>query len=417
MSNTFFRRFNALHNFQCVRHMSFKITQVDTIKTLSKADRIKRLNFENKYLFGSSIKKKKKVHDPVEHLEVEEVMNSDDKSSEIYWTCHHVSEIQDLTKPLKKSKKSKKKKSEENTTKFDIMPTASPLNETVQPKLVEAENNDNLPEREIPFKTIKEFRAILNFPLVLSESKTIYGIDKFDRLESSIYLPSVTKVLQATMTEPQRLALVRWKSQKIAELGLEGFAIMQQCKKNTYNSKYSCVHDFMILAQLSRGKDFHRSLQSYFMGETIEMSAEMAVVWKSIEPLLGNFKTPAMFTEEKVEHPFLKYQGFVDCVSFHNSSLCVIEWKRSERPKRKLSVTYDAPIQLCSYLGALNASREEFQANPIRSGVVAVAYTDGQQADLFELNEKDLNKYWKLWLHRLQDYWVRYKNNTLPGPI
>lgn len=146
----------------------------------------------------------------------------------------------------------------------------------------------------------------------------------------------------------------------------------------------------------------------------METSAE---IWKSIEPLLGKFEAPALLIEEKVEHPYLKYHGIVDCVSSYNSTLCVIEWKNSERSKKQLSFTYDAPVQLCSYLGALNASREEFQENPIKAGVVVVAYTDGKKADIFELNEKDLKKYWTMWLHRVQDYWVRYKHNTLPEKI
>lgn len=147
------------------------------------------------------------------------------------------------------------------------------------------------------------------------------------------------------------------------------------------------------------------------------MSSEVVEIWKSIEPLLVNFQAPGVLIEERVKHPYLLYQGIVDCVSFHNSSLCVIEWKKSDRQKKSISFTYDAPVQLVSYLGALNASRKEFRDNPIKSGVVVVAYNDGQMADLFELNENDLKKYWKLWLHRLQEYWVRYRDNTLPDEI
>lgn len=121
--------------------------------------------------------------------------------------------------------------------------------------------------------------------------------------------------------------------------------------------------------------------------------------------------------EEKLEHPYLLYQGVLDCVSFYKSTLSVIEWKKSDRPKKSLSFTYDAPIQLASYLGAINASKKDFKENPIKRGVVVVAYNDGQKADLFELNEQEMKKYWKLWLSRLQEYYVRYKDNTLPEAI
>lgn len=148
-----------------------------------------------------------------------------------------------------------------------------------------------------------------------------------------------------------------------------------------------------------------------------EVAPEVIGIWNSIEPLLEKFQTPGVLIEERVKHPYLLYQGIVDCVSLHNSTLCVIEWKKSDRRKKLLSYTYDAPIQLTSYLGALNASREEFRNNPIKGGVVVVAYNDGKKADLFELNEKALQKYWKLWLHRLQEYWVKYRDNTMPEPI
>lgn len=156
------------------------------------------------------------------------------------------------------------------------------------------------------------------------------------------------------------------------------------------------------------------------MGETVsesEIAPEVIDIWNSIKPLLDSFQAPGVLIEQQVAHPYLCYKGIVDCVSLHNSTLSVIEWKKSDRQKKQLSFTYDAPIQLCSYLGALNVSRKEFLENPITSGVIVVAYNDGQKADLFALDKIELNKYWKLWLNRLQEYWVRYKDNTLPEKI
>lgn len=180
------------------------------------------------------------------------------------------------------------------------------------------------------------------------------------------------------------------------------------------------MHNKLVLipAHLARGKQFHQCLHNHFTGvKKPDITPEVLEIWKSIEPLLVDFKAPGVLTEKKIEHPFLLYQGVVDCVTYHKSTLCVIEWKKSDRHKKQLSYTYDAPIQLCSYSGALNASRDEFQDNPIKNGVVVVAYSDGQKADLFELNETDMKRYWKQWLGRLQEYWVRYKDDTLPPAI
>lgn len=171
-------------------------------------------------------------------------------------------------------------------------------------------------------------------------------------------------------------------------------------------------------AHLRRGKLFHHSLQQHFQGiDQTELSPEVIPIWNSIQPLLHQFQAPGVLIEQEIVHPYLYYKGIVDCVSFHNTILSVIEWKKSDRHKKSLSFTFDAPVQLCSYLGALNASRKEFITNPIKHGVIVVAYNDGQKADLFELNENDLKKYWKLWLNRLQDYWIGYKDNTLQEKI
>lgn len=171
---------------------------------------------------------------------------------------------------------------------------------------------------------------------------------------------------------------------------------------------------------MRRGKQFHECLQRHFNGETLvksEISPEVNEIWNSIEHVLDTFQAPGVLIEQEVAHPYLFYKGIVDCVSFHNSTLSVIEWKKSDRQKKSLNFTFDAPVQLCSYLGALNASREEYRENPIKSGVIVVAYNDGQKADLFEMKEHELKKYWKLWANRVQEYWVRYRDKTIPDAI
>lgn len=291
----------------------------------------------------------------------------------------------------------------------------STLNSSFKVKSLES---DTFGHREVPFEG-EQLRTIRNFPLMRSNLKIMKMFNQLDPSDASVFIPSVSKVLQSTMPQSQRLALIQWKNLKIAELGLEGFELMQKCKKIFFP-----LFDSLLIAELpahlSRGKQFHQCLQNHFSGASIvksELAPDVVEFWNSIEPLLGNFQAPGVLIEQQVTHPYLYYKGIVDCVSFHNSTLSVIEWKKSDRHKRSLSFTYDAPVQLCSYLGALNVSREEFLANPIKSGVIVIAYNDGSPADLFELKETEIRKYWKLWLNRLQEYWVRYRDNTLPEGI
>lgn len=94
----------------------------------------------------------------------------------------------------------------------------------------------------------------------------------------------------------------------------------------------------------------------------------------------------------------------------------IIEWKKSDRVKRTLDSLYDAPLQLCAYLGALNYD-ERYRHLNINNGIVVVGYSSGEKADVHYMNQADLKLYWRAWLHRLQEYWIRHRDHTLPEPI
>lgn len=283
-SISYFRKIKVLHCFSA-RYKSVKIVQVDS-KSISKADRIKKLHYENKYMYGAKINEKIKK---ISTASKPSIQSSDgnkskqDISSEIYWTCLHVPEVMDFTKPKKvKTKKEPPKKERlkqdkeatQNPFRNEEEMLASEVDDEPQvavkfvprkaapkkiikvPQLPESLNllqaalpevkweiKNNLDqnfklkvlqetpeELEIPFG-ISHLRTITSFPMILSSRKTDF-VDHWSKtLEDQIsYLPSVSKVLQGTMPEPQRIALMNWKNLKITELGLEGFELMQQCK-------------------------------------------------------------------------------------------------------------------------------------------------------------------------------------------
>lgn len=354
--------------------------------------------------------------------------------SEIFWTLEHdadvkkisrgkknaesleesLEDIQDLTiisKPKKKVTLKKITKPSEKTpeafARFKLE-FPKPVKVTIKDALDDLQSHINSPPadaialQEIPFDS-KQLKNITSFPLLLQPNDLVLGgAFKDSRIvhNPAIPTPSVSKILQATMPLSQRNALIQWKNLKIAELGLEGFEALQK-------------------SYLSRGKKFHECVQKYFngieMGEE-EIPTEVKNIWQSVMPVLHEFEAPALFTEQYVTHPYLHYKGIVDCVSSHDDAVTVIEWKNSDRHKKSITSTFDAPIQLCAYLAALNAT--EFKGkDQISKGVVVVAYTDGHSADLFKLNEQELNKYWKMWLNRVQEYWTRYRDNTLTDEV
>ena len=65
---------------------------------------------------------------------------------------------------------------------------------------------------------------------------------------------------------------------------------------------------------------------------------------------------PALSLESQVMHPTLNYVGYFDALAFHKKSdkIVLIDWKTSEKKKSKLQRTYDAPLQVAAYVGALN---------------------------------------------------------------
>jgi hypothetical protein len=43
--------------------------------------------------------------------------------------------------------------------------------------------------------------------------------------------------------------------------------------------------------------------------------------------------------------------GIVDCVAVVGDTVCLVDWKTSEKTKHSLKALYDAPLQLAAYIG------------------------------------------------------------------
>ena len=102
-------------------------------------------------------------------------------------------------------------------------------------------------------------------------------------------VPSVTKILKATMPASQKLALQRWEEKMVASMGREAF-------------------DEMNRRTLQRGKCLHGHVERTLMGEPAEEEAD-EVVRKHLEslgPVAGDFARPFAI-ESYVAHPTLNY--------------------------------------------------------------------------------------------------------------
>ncbi|XP_048204708.1 mitochondrial genome maintenance exonuclease 1 [Perognathus longimembris pacificus] len=211
-------------------------------------------------------------------------------------------------------------------------------------------------------------------------------------------VPSVTHVLQQTMASEQIFVLERWKKRMILELGEDGFA--------EYTS-----NNFL------QGKQFHEALESILspqgnLQEKDENLLQCGYI-ESVQHILKDV-SGVLALESAVQHETLKYVGLLDCVAEYQGKLCVIDWKTSEKPKPFIRNTYDNPLQVVAYMGAINHDANySFQ---VQCGLIVVAYKDGSPAHPHFMDAELCSQYWVKWLLRLEEYAEKEMNQTIQKP-
>ncbi|XP_061692290.1 mitochondrial genome maintenance exonuclease 1 isoform X2 [Syngnathoides biaculeatus] len=116
-------------------------------------------------------------------------------------------------------------------------------------------------------------------------------------------LPSVTRILQATLSPEQLFFLERWKRKMVAELGEDGF---KDYTKNLFR----------------QGKLFHSALEDVLMSGTTreddQHAPDVLGYMKSVAYILDDVSS-ARAIESSVRHDTLNYLGIVDCVARYSS--------------------------------------------------------------------------------------------------
>ncbi|XP_034753429.1 mitochondrial genome maintenance exonuclease 1 [Etheostoma cragini] len=213
-----------------------------------------------------------------------------------------------------------------------------------------------------------------------------------NRGQSRSSVPSVTRILQQTLSQEQIFYLERWKRKMIAELGEEGFKEYSQNLFRQGKLFHSTLEDILTSGATWKNKN---------PSETAEYPPEVQGYMESISHVLEDVSA-VRATESTVQHDTLNYLGIVDCVARYRGVLCVIDWKTSEKPKPFLSNTYDNPVQVAAYAGALNNDGNyKYQ---VENGLIVVAYKDGSPAHAHQLSSELMMEYWKTWLVRLEKF-------------
>ena len=200
-------------------------------------------------------------------------------------------------------------------------------------------------------------------------------------------IPSVSKILAATMSEKSKEVLARWEKEKIALLGLDGFKKLKSDNFTRGHTLHTMLEDFMETRQLPKAKDIPDSVSKRHL--------------VSISQAVKQFHTPLLL-ESAVTHPDLNYSGIVDCVAMLGDTVMLVDWKTSEKVKNKVSDLYDNPLQLAAYMGALNRDERYRHLGNINNGAVVVVYNSGYPAMVHTFNQKEMEVYWDMWCDRLE---------------
>ncbi|KAM4771975.1 mitochondrial genome maintenance exonuclease 1 [Rhinophrynus dorsalis] len=245
---------------------------------------------------------------------------------------------------------------------------------------------------------VSEPKIPQNWAPLTNPSKVILSVEKSDpRIPIKINLPernhvtngkvpSVTRILQQTMPMEQAFYLERWKQKMIMELGEKGFI------------EYTA-------GLFSQGKQFHATLEDLLLSledsEKRQDSEELSGYLASVQHVLADI-SGVRSLESAVHHSALHYLGLVDCVAEYRQKLCVIDWKTSEKPKPNLRDTFDNPLQVAAYVGAINHDGNyNFQVD---CGLIVVAYKDGSPAHPHFMDPDVCLHYWNKWLLRFEEY-------------
>ncbi|XP_076246992.1 uncharacterized protein LOC143186974 [Calliopsis andreniformis] len=356
---------------------------------------IKKHKADN-YLFGSVIKNKKKenVKFVSEQSGTSETLSHNNElESELQWVLRtsnakHIKRLnitkQNITKKVEFTDDRNVKSDEYLDNKINKIESSETPN-YISKNLSQSVHNIVLP---------KELEDVTLFPI--SGSKSLDNENIWHRESNeNLYIPSVTRILQNTMSEASKQALEQWKKNMIEKLGLEQFDIY--CKE-----------------LLKNGRLFHSCIEDTLLQKEITVPSEVELAYSSVQPVLCNIETVKNL-ETHVLHPNLQYKGVVDCIAFYRGNLCIIDWKKSDKQKLTLASTFDAPLQVAAYIGAVNAS--DNYPFKVDRGLIVVAYTDGKPATIHEVKDRALELAWRNWLKRLRQHYVNTNEQKLGNTV
>jgi len=196
-------------------------------------------------------------------------------------------------------------------------------------------------------------------------------------------LPSVTTILQATQSDEKKATLAKWR-QNVGENKAE----------------------FIKNDAAERGTIMHRILEGYLLGQghaDLSDQGQLAGVMakKVIESGIRGHLDEIWGSEITVYYPGL-YAGATDCVGVYDGRPAIIDFKQSNKPKRKEWIE-DYFVQLAAYAMAHNYVYN----TKIQSGIILMCTKD-KLFQKFEIRDKEFQRFLWEWLKRVDLYYEKH---------
>src|SRR5574343_317551 len=201
-------------------------------------------------------------------------------------------------------------------------------------------------------------------------------------------VPSVTTILSATKSEESKESLARWR-QSVGEVRAKDITT-QAASRGTRMHKY--LEDYVGGIPLKESVSNPYAQESLLMAKAIVDNGfgKVDEVWGSEVPLY---------------YPQI-YAGTTDCVGIHNGSPAILDFKQSNKPKKREWIE-DYMLQLSFY----GAAHDAVHGTDIRKGVILMAVkpvlengTLVSQYQEFIIEGAEWDYYRDLMLERLDQY-------------
>lgn len=198
--------------------------------------------------------------------------------------------------------------------------------------------------------------------------------------KSPTYLPSVTKLLDATKTPEQRRILTEWKN----KVGEDEANRITQLSTSHGREMHSIIENYIKYDKLDPPNSNNQ--ESHEMARTI------------IENGLGNI-SKYFGAECQVYYPDL-YAGKTDCVAEWKGKLAIIDFKNTLKPKKREWVE-DLLLQAVGYAMAHNAV---FNTD-IKTVVIMIAMIGKVYQEFSITDPEEFDRYADMWSNKVSQFY------------